>query len=79
MLRNSLLGLNPEAGKAWLAELGRRADVELTRRPEELSIEEFVRLSDEFSCQRSKVLILCFLKTWLALQVFLILMKTMSS
>ena len=46
MLRNSLLGLNPQGGKAWLAELGRRADVELTRRPEELSIEEFVRLSD---------------------------------
>lgn len=46
MLRNSLLGLNPQGGKDWLAELGRRAEIELTRRPEELSIEEFVRLSD---------------------------------
>ena len=46
MLRNSLLGLNPQGGKAWLAELGRCAEIELTRRPEELSIEEFVRLSD---------------------------------
>ena len=46
MLRNSLLGFNPQGGKDWLVELGRRAEIELTRRPEELSIEEFVRLSD---------------------------------
>lgn len=46
MLRNSLLGLNPEGGRNWLEELGERAGIELTRRPEELSIEEFIRLSD---------------------------------
>ena len=49
MLRNSLLGLNPEGGRPWLEELGQQADIELTRRPEELSIEEFVRLSDAYS------------------------------
>jgi 16S rRNA A1518/A1519 N6-dimethyltransferase RsmA/KsgA/DIM1 with predicted DNA glycosylase/AP lyase activity len=46
MLRNSLMGLNPEGGRDWLEGLGERADIELTRRPEELSIEEFIRLSD---------------------------------
>ena len=46
MLRNSLLGLNPEGGRDWLEGLGERAGIELTRRPEELSIEEFIRLSD---------------------------------
>ena len=49
MLRNSLLGLNPAAGRPWLAELGQQAGIELTRRPEELSLEEFVRLSDAYS------------------------------
>ena len=48
MLRNSLLGLNPGGGRSWLAELGQQAGIELTRRPEELSIEEFVRLSDAY-------------------------------
>jgi 16S rRNA (adenine1518-N6/adenine1519-N6)-dimethyltransferase len=51
MLRNSLLGLNPQGGRSWLEELGQRAGIELTRRPEELSIEEFIRLSD--ACQSS--------------------------
>ena len=46
MLRNSLMGLNPEGGRDWLEGLGERAGIELTRRPEELSIEEFIRLSD---------------------------------
>ena len=50
MLRNSLLGLNPEGGRPWLEELGQQAGIELTRRPEELSIEEFIRLSD--ACSR---------------------------
>ena len=50
MLRNSLLGLNPEGGRPWLEELGQQAGIELTRRPEELSIEEFIRLSD--TCSR---------------------------
>ena len=49
MLRNSLLGLNPEGGRPWLEDLGQQAGIELTRRPEELSIEEFVRLSDAYS------------------------------
>ena len=50
MLRNSLLGLNPEGGRPWLEELGQQAGIELTRRPEELSLEEFIRLSD--ACSR---------------------------
>jgi 16S rRNA A1518/A1519 N6-dimethyltransferase RsmA/KsgA/DIM1 with predicted DNA glycosylase/AP lyase activity len=45
------LGLNPQGGRSWLEELGQRAGIELTRRPEELSIEEFIRLSD--ACQSS--------------------------
>ena len=49
MLRNSLLGLNPEGGRPWLEALGQQADIELTRRPQELSIEEFVRLSDAYA------------------------------
>ena len=49
MLRNSLLGLNPKGGRPWLEELGQQAGIELTRRPEELSIEEFIRLSDAYS------------------------------
>ena len=49
MLRNSLLGLNPDGGRDWLQSLGERAGIELSRRPEELSIEEFVQLSD--ACQ----------------------------
>ena len=50
MLRNSLLGLNPEGGRPWLEEVGQQAGIELTRRPEELSIEEFIQLSD--ACSR---------------------------
>lgn len=50
MLRNSLLGLNPAGGRPWLKEVGQQAGIELTRRPEELSIEEFIRLSD--TCSR---------------------------
>lgn len=49
MLRNSLLGLNPAGGRPWLDEVGQQAGIELTRRPEELSIEEFIRLSDACS------------------------------
>ncbi len=49
MLRNSLLGLNPEGGRPWLEALGQQAGIELTRRPEELSLEEFIRLSDACS------------------------------
>ena len=50
MLRNSLLGLNPAGGRPWLKEVGQQAGIKLTRRPEELSIEEFIRLSD--TCSR---------------------------
>lgn len=50
MLRNSLLGLNPAGGRPWLDEVGQQAGIDLTRRPEELSIEEFIRLSD--ACSR---------------------------
>ena len=50
MLRNSLLALNPGGGRPWVEELGQKAGIELTRRPEELSIEEFIRLSD--ACSR---------------------------
>ena len=50
MLRNSLLGLNPAGGRPWLKEVGQQAGIKLTRRPEELSIEEFIRLSDACSC-----------------------------
>ena len=46
MLRNSLLGLNPQGGRPWLEAVGQQAGIELTRRPEDLSIEEFIRLSD---------------------------------
>ena len=49
MLRNSLLGLNPAGGRPWLKEVGQQAGIDLTRRPEELSIEEFIRLSDACS------------------------------
>lgn len=49
MLRNSLLGLNPEGGRPWLEALGQQAGIELTRRPEELSLEEFVQLSDAYA------------------------------
>ena len=49
MLRNSLLGLNPEGGRDWLETLGERSGIALTRRPEELSIEEFIQLSDAYS------------------------------
>lgn len=49
MLRNSLLGLNPAGGRPWLDEVGQQAGIELTRRPEELSVEEFIRLSDACS------------------------------
>ena len=49
MLRNSLLGLNPAGGRPWLETLGQQAGIELTRRPEELSLEEFIRLSDACS------------------------------
>ena len=50
MLRNSLLGLNPQGGRPWLEAVGQQAGIELTRRPEELSIEEFIRLSDACAC-----------------------------
>ena len=49
MLRNSLLGLNPAGGRPWLEALGQQAGIELTRRPEELSLAEFIRLSDAYS------------------------------
>ncbi len=52
MLRNSLLGLHPGGGRPWLEAVGQQAGIELTRRPEELSIEEFIRLSD--ACSRLK-------------------------
>lgn len=50
MLRNSLLGLNPQGGRPWLEAVGQQAGIELTRRPEDLSIEEFIRLSDACGC-----------------------------
>jgi 16S rRNA (adenine1518-N6/adenine1519-N6)-dimethyltransferase len=48
MLRNSLLGLAPERGRSFLEELAAQASIELTRRPETLSGEEFARLSNAF-------------------------------
>jgi 16S rRNA (adenine1518-N6/adenine1519-N6)-dimethyltransferase len=49
MLRNSLLGLMSSGKREELAELAERAEVELTRRPESLSLEEFARLADELA------------------------------
>jgi len=52
MLRNSLQGLVPSGERDLLAEVASVASIELTRRPEELSVEEFVSLSDAFTLVR---------------------------
>jgi 16S rRNA (adenine1518-N6/adenine1519-N6)-dimethyltransferase len=49
MLRNSLLGLTASGKREELEGLAERAEVELTRRPESLSLEEFARLADELA------------------------------
>lgn len=49
MLRNSLLGLTASGEREELEGLAERAEVELTRRPESLSLEEFARLADELA------------------------------
>ena len=48
MLRNSLLGMC-EGQRERLEELAARADIDLSRRPETLRLEEFGRLSDAFA------------------------------
>ncbi|MBI2503332.1 MAG: ribosomal RNA small subunit methyltransferase A [Candidatus Latescibacteria bacterium] len=52
MLRNSLLGLC-EGRREELEERAAAADIDLSRRPETLSLEEFGRLSDAFAGARS--------------------------
>lgn len=52
MLRNSLLGLC-EGRREELEERGAAAGIDLSRRPETLSLEEFGRLSDVFAGARS--------------------------
>jgi len=49
MLRNSLLGLMESGEREALDGVAERAEVELTRRPESLSLEEFARLADELA------------------------------
>lgn len=49
MLRNSLLGLVPEGGRERLEEIVGGVKIDLRRRPETLSVEEFARLSDAFT------------------------------
>jgi len=49
MLRNSLLGLVPRGSRECLEEIAGRANIDLTRRPETLSVEEFANLSDAFT------------------------------
>lgn len=46
MLRNSLAGLAGSADQPTLGAAASRAQIDLTRRPETLSVEEFARLSD---------------------------------
>lgn len=48
MLRNSLLSLAAEGGREQIEEIGKLADIDLERRPETLSLEEFARMSDAF-------------------------------
>lgn len=52
MLRNSLLGMG-DGQREGLEELAAAAGIDLTRRPETLSLEEFGRLSDAFSGARN--------------------------
>tara|TARA_Y100000588_G_C14032648_1_gene829343 strand:+ start:42 stop:941 length:900 start_codon:yes stop_codon:yes gene_type:complete len=53
MLRNSLLSL--AAGmRPVLEEVGSQAEIDLARRPEDLNLEEFSRLSDAFSASELK-------------------------
>lgn len=49
MLRNSLLGLVPDGGRERLEEIAGAVEIDLRRRPETLSVEEFARLSDAFT------------------------------
>ncbi len=49
MLRNTLSGLASIDGCDLLPEIAAESGIELTRRPEELSVEEFVCLSNAFS------------------------------
>jgi 16S rRNA (adenine1518-N6/adenine1519-N6)-dimethyltransferase len=54
MLRNTLRGMASVDGRDWLPEIAAESGVEMTRRPEELSVEEFVCLSDAFSVIREQ-------------------------
>lgn len=49
MLRNSLLSLTAGGARQALEGVGAQAEIDLARRPEELTLEEFSRLSDAFS------------------------------
>ena len=49
MLRNSLLAMVGSQERADLAAIGDMAGIDLSRRPETLSLEEFVRVSDAFT------------------------------
>ncbi len=48
MLRNSLTGMLPSDQRECLPEIARRAGITLTQRPEQLGVEQFARLADEF-------------------------------
>ena len=54
MLRNTLRGLASIDGRDLLPEIAAESGIEMTRRPEELSVEEFVCLSDAFSVVREQ-------------------------
>ena len=54
MLRNSLLGLVPQGERQELEAIAERAFLDLKRRPETLSLEEFGLLSDAFSAAGSE-------------------------
>jgi len=54
MLRNTLRGLASIDGRDLLPDIAAESGVEMTRRPEELSVEEFVCLSDAFSVVRDQ-------------------------
>ena len=49
MLRNSLLGMAQDGQRGELEAISEEADIDFMRRPETLSLEEFIRVSDAFS------------------------------
>ena len=57
MLRNSLLGLVPQGERQELEAIAEGAFIDLKRRPETLSLEEFGLLSDAFSAAASEQLV----------------------